>query len=317
MSIHKNTAFVLILAVAGATACVDRDAESGSEPGTEPSAETARACAAPEVRTVVETLGERMRLVSLLAPDTLVSRALEDAYAPLVTSSLLTRWLADPASAPGRTVSSPWPERIEIQSVESAGAQACRVEGMVVYVASAANTASAEVAREPAVFELVQQDGAWRIDGYAGGSADAAMPPVDTASSDAPPPDAASADAAAAVAVLERYYAAIDEGDYRAAYALWSDGGASSGQTFDEFAAGYENTEEARVEAGKPGRIEGAAGSRYIVIPVVVHATTVDGTRQRYVGGYTLRRSVVDGATSEQRSWRIYSAEIVESVEPR
>lgn len=313
MRIHY-TALALIVAAASMPACGERDRESGDAGAQQPVA-SARACTAPGVRTVVETLGQRMQLVSLLAPDTIVSRALADEYMPLVTAALLARWQADPASAPGRTVSSPWPARIEIDAVESAGPRTCRVTGAVVYVASAEDTTFAEVAREAVVVEVVEQDDGWRIADYAT-AADPATLPEDTTSMDIPPADAASTDAAAAVAVLEQYYAAIDEGDYRTAYALWSDGGASSGQTFDEFAAGYENTASVRVEAGKPGRVEGAAGSRYVVIPVVVHATTSDGTPQRFVGGYTLRRSVVDGATAEQRNWRIYSAE-VQPADPR
>lgn len=275
----------------------------------------------PEIRTVVETLGARMQLVSLLAPDSIASRALADAYAPLVTEALLARWQSDPSQAPGRTVSSPWPERIEIDAIEAVGAGACRVRGAVVLVASGGasgtDTTFAEVARAAVTLEVVEEDGAWRVSDYSGDAASAADDAAtDTPSPAASPADAASTDAAAAVAVLQQYYTAIDEGDFRAAYALWSDGGASSGQTFDEFAAGYADTESVRVEPGKPGRIEGAAGSRYVVIPVVVHATTSDGARQRFVGGYTLRRSVVDGATTEQRNWRIYSAEVQRS-DPR
>ena len=63
---------------------------------------------------------------------------------------------------------------------------------------------------------------------------------------------------------------------------------------------------------GEPGRIEGAAGSRYIRIPVEVRATTADGAAQCFRGSYTLRRGVVPGATEEVRRWRIYSAELRE-----
>jgi hypothetical protein len=56
--------------------------------------------------------------------------------------------------------------------------------------------------------------------------------------------------------------------------------------------------------------VEGAAGSRYVTIPVTVRAETTTGREQRFVGSYTLRHSVVDGATPDQRQWRIYSASI-------
>ena len=133
---------------------------------------------------------------------------------------------------------------------------------------------------------------------------------------DAPdvPPVAAEPGVADAVAVLERYYRAIDQGDYAEAYALWSDGGRASGQEFAAFAAGFDDTASVAVDVGAPGRVEGAAGSRYVSIPVVVRATHDDGSEHRYAGDYTLRRAVVDGATAEQRAWRIASAELRETA---
>jgi len=58
--------------------------------------------------------------------------------------------------------------------------------------------------------------------------------------------------------------------------------------------------------------IEGAAGSQYATVPVTIGATLRDGRRQRFEGTYTLRRSVVDGATAEQRRWRIVKADLRE-----
>ena len=114
----------------------------------------------------------------------------------------------------------------------------------------------------------------------------------------------------AAAAVLESYYEAIGARDYARAYALWSDSGRASNQTFDAFRAGFAETRTVEAHIGTPGRIEGAAGSRYIEIPVTVRATTTGGEPQCFRGDYTLRRSEVDGATAEQRQWRIHSADL-------
>ena len=56
--------------------------------------------------------------------------------------------------------------------------------------------------------------------------------------------------------------------------------------------------------------MEGAAGSQYATVPVVVDATLRNGTRQHFEGNYTLRRTMVDGATPEQRRWHIYSGDL-------
>ncbi|MGN6512349.1 MAG: hypothetical protein ACTHKZ_02075, partial [Lysobacteraceae bacterium] len=61
---------------------------------------------------------------------------------------------------------------------------------------------------------------------------------------------------------------------------------------------------------GAPGRIEGAAGSRYVSVPVTLVRGLRDGGTQRLGGAVTLRRAVVDGATPEQRTWRIAGIEL-------
>ena len=115
-----------------------------------------------------------------------------------------------------------------------------------------------------------------------------------------------------AIAVVRAYYAAIDARQYPRAYALWSGGGSASGQSPEQFAAGFADTTDVVVEPGAPGRLDAAAGSRFIEVPVSVRATRDDGSVHRYAGSYTLRRAVVDGATAEQRAWRIASADIRE-----
>ena len=118
------------------------------------------------------------------------------------------------------------------------------------------------------------------------------------------------ADVEAAADIIRQYYAAIDARAYRRAYELWSGKGEASKKTFEEFRNGFAQTRLTSVGIGEPGDVEGAAGSRYITFPVTIHAVTKDGMEQNFKGEYVLRRSVVDGATAEQRAWRIYSAKI-------
>jgi len=115
-----------------------------------------------------------------------------------------------------------------------------------------------------------------------------------------------------ALGVVRDYYASIDARDYAHAYVLWSDGGRSSGKTAQQFADGFADSANVSVRVDPPGRVDAAAGSRYIKVPVTITASQRDGTTKRYVGTYTLRRAVVDGATAEQRLWRIASADLSE-----
>jgi hypothetical protein len=104
-----------------------------------------------------------------------------------------------------------------------------------------------------------------------------------------------------AVAWIQDYYEAINGHRYRDAYDHWVGGGQASGKTFDEFRKGFEETEHVEVTVGTPGPIGAAAGSRYVEVPVRIAARTHAGARQSFSGSYTLRLSVVDGATPEQR----------------
>jgi len=111
-------------------------------------------------------------------------------------------------------------------------------------------------------------------------------------------------------AVVRFYYAAINAGELRCAYAAWANDGKASGQSYAEFAAGYAHTQRVKLQLGKPGRVDAAAGSRYVTIPVTLEAARDDGSVEHFSGQYVLRRAVVPGATRQQRQWQLYTAEI-------
>ncbi|MBX3480744.1 MAG: hypothetical protein KF842_10095 [Caulobacter sp.] len=131
-------------------------------------------------------------------------------------------------------------------------------------------------------------------------------------------PDAAAAGcpvdpggAQAATDVVSRYYEALNARDYATAYSQWRGDGEASGKSYADFSAGFAATRSTSVTLGRPGEIEGAAGSLYVTVPVTVDAVLNDGTRQRFVGEYSLRRvNGVDGATPEQLRWKLASASL-------
>ena len=110
--------------------------------------------------------------------------------------------------------------------------------------------------------------------------------------------------------LVRRYYEAIQAHDYDAAYALWGQSGQASGKNPAAFSAGFAQTAQVHATVSDSIQMEGAAGSQYATVPVVVDAVLRDGTRQHFEGTYTLRRAMVDGATPEQRRWHIYSADL-------
>jgi hypothetical protein len=113
--------------------------------------------------------------------------------------------------------------------------------------------------------------------------------------------------------LLRAYYGAIDRRDWRAAYRAWGGDGAASGQSYDEFKATLETTKATVMEIIGPERTEGAAGSIYATVPVVVRVDLKDGTRHNYAGNYVVKRvNDVPGATPEQLRWHIESADLRE-----
>jgi hypothetical protein len=133
----------------------------------------------------------------------------------------------------------------------------------------------------------------------------------DTAAiSEAPGHGGQSGSAAAAVSVVRDYFAAINSRNYQRAYAAWEGGGEASGQSFAAFRDGFSNTDSVTISVGAPSRIEGAAGSRYVNVPVRVTIRHRDGAVEHARRTYVLRRAVVPGASPAQRRWHIYSSQV-------
>jgi hypothetical protein len=119
----------------------------------------------------------------------------------------------------------------------------------------------------------------------------------------------ASSTAEDAVQLIRNYYRWINQKKYQGAFNIWEkreDGYAVNGQSFETFAGGFTDTASVNVEIGTPGEIEGAAGSNYIQIPVVISATSTDGSQQKFAGTYTMRSSNM----ADDKSWYINSAKV-------
>ena len=111
--------------------------------------------------------------------------------------------------------------------------------------------------------------------------------------------------------VLQSYAALLEQGRFAEARRLWSNGGEASGLGEKEFAESYANYAEIHGEVGKPGAMEGAAGSSYVIIPFRLYGKLREGRPYNSVGKVTLRRvNDVPGSTEEQRRWRIYRMEM-------
>src|SRR4051812_4438685 len=79
---------------------------------------TAGAANEAQVRTVVTEFGKRLREVSVMAPKAAAAKAMDGAYAAYVAPGLLAAWKRDPQKAAGKQTSSPYPARIDIETIK-------------------------------------------------------------------------------------------------------------------------------------------------------------------------------------------------------
>lgn len=107
--------------------------------------------------------------------------------------------------------------------------------------------------------------------------------------------------------VVQTYYAHLGQKAYAKAWALWRDGGRASGYpTAQAFAASFDRYAQYDAQVGAPGAPEGAAGSVYVSVPVVIYGRLRTGAEVHEKGEAVLRRANdVPGADAGQRVWRI------------
>ena len=117
------------------------------------------------VRYVVESFGKRLQNVSLQSPN--AAQAIREQYAEWVAPELLEIWVRDISRAPGRVVSSPWPDRIEVISLAQEGATRYAVTGFVVEVTSVELVDGGAAAKIPVRIVVEKHEGRWVITGYA------------------------------------------------------------------------------------------------------------------------------------------------------
>lgn len=117
------------------------------------------------VAGVVDSFGKNLQRVSLLAPADMVNQSMQDNYSSLVSPMLLAKWQEDPQNSPGRMVSSPWPDRIEILSNEKLADGTYEVKGEIIEITSEEQTKGGVAAKRPITLALTKFDDQWLISG--------------------------------------------------------------------------------------------------------------------------------------------------------
>ena len=117
-----------------------------------------------EVRDLVENFGKRLQTVSLMASD--APQEIENQYSDFVSRALLEKWMSDVSKAPGRLVSSPWPDRIEITIISKDGSGRYILTGFVVDVTNMEVVNGGAADRIPVRVVVQKDQGRWLITEY-------------------------------------------------------------------------------------------------------------------------------------------------------
>ncbi len=118
-----------------------------------------------QAENAIKSFGGRLKNVPLAAEPGTMRGLIQTEYGPYVTPLLLARWMEDPAHAPGRETSSPWPERIEVKTLAKVG-DYYEVSGEIVLMTSDAVARGGDAGRTPVYLTLAKMDGRWLIADY-------------------------------------------------------------------------------------------------------------------------------------------------------
>ncbi len=113
---------------------------------------------------LVEGFGSKLQAVSLLAPKDILEKSMRENYRDFVSEALIAKWISDPLNAPGRLTSSPWPDRIEILTIEKLPKDEYRVKGEIIEVTSAEKASGGIAAKRPITLVIRKINDRWLID---------------------------------------------------------------------------------------------------------------------------------------------------------
>ncbi len=116
------------------------------------------------VVNTVKGFGKKLQTVSLLAPKDMVEKSIKENYGDFVSQELIAKWVRDLKNVPGRLTSSPWPDRIEIQTVKKLSENVYEVNGEMIEITSKESVSGGIAAKRPITLVVKKADRRWLID---------------------------------------------------------------------------------------------------------------------------------------------------------
>lgn len=116
------------------------------------------------ITQLVKDFGSKLQNVSLLSPTDILQKSIKENYGDYLSQNLLNDWLEDPSIAIGRLTSSPWPDRIEVISIEKQLENSYIVKGEVIEITSVEMENNGVAARQSIELVVNKVQGNWVID---------------------------------------------------------------------------------------------------------------------------------------------------------
>lgn len=116
------------------------------------------------VKNLVEDFGKFLQKVALLAPEDILKDSIKENYGEFISLELLEKWQKDPENIPGRIVSSPWPDRIEVLSINKISETEYEVKGDIVEITSVGTSIWGIAGKRPIDLSVKKTDAGWLID---------------------------------------------------------------------------------------------------------------------------------------------------------
>lgn len=115
------------------------------------------------IATLVQDFGTHIKEVSLLSPH--AKEEVTKAYKDYTTPELLQAWQDAPTTAPGKIISSPWPDHLVVKSVTKHYLE-YEVEADIVMVSSSGATTDSETGTMPVHIVVAKRGGVWLVSRY-------------------------------------------------------------------------------------------------------------------------------------------------------
>lgn len=115
------------------------------------------------VKQLIKGFGSKLQNVPLQAQKDVLNKSIEENYADFVSPTLLEEWMKNPQKAPGRITSSPWPDRIEILSIEESAKNVFKVKGNIIEITSVEKVNGGIAGKRPISLMVEKINNRWLI----------------------------------------------------------------------------------------------------------------------------------------------------------